>query len=83
MADARLASHFDPVVASAGGSIRAALVSKKVSKKKGPANKPLSAGYGFVECSSEASAKVALRKLQANPLVLPRSTFLAPYRQQV
>lgn len=30
----------------------------KIAKKKGPDGKQLSAGFGFVECSSEAVAKV-------------------------
>lgn len=30
----------------------------KIAKKKGPGGKQLSAGFGFVECSSEAVAKV-------------------------
>ena len=30
--------------------------------------KALSAGFGFVECSTEASAKAAMRKLQVQPL---------------
>lgn len=48
----------------AGGSVR----SVKVAKKKGPDGKVLSAGFGFVECSSEAAAKVAVKTLQGSAL---------------
>ncbi len=48
----------------AGGSVR----SVKVAKKKGPDGKMLSAGFGFVECSSEAAAKAAVKALQGSPL---------------
>ena len=44
-----------------GGSVRAAKVSKRKDAKTG---KMLSAGYGFVECSSEKVAKLAIKKLQ-------------------
>lgn len=44
----------------AGGKLRAA----KVAKRKGPDGKMLSAGYGFVECSSEDVAKEVIRALQ-------------------
>lgn len=36
----------------------------QVAKKKGPDGKPLSAGYGFVECSTEEVARAVLKKLQ-------------------
>jgi len=39
----------------------------KVTKRKGAEGKLLSAGYGFVECSSEAAARVAVKKLQVTP----------------
>ena len=58
--DKALAKHFDSTVSAAGGSIRAA----RVAKRTGADGKPLSAGYGFVECSSETVAKLTLRKLQ-------------------
>ena len=54
-------AHFDGVVSAAGSHIRAA----RVARKRGPDGKPLSAGYGFVECSSEDVAKLALAQLQA------------------
>ena len=53
-------AHFDAVVSAAGGNIRAA----SVAKRKGPDGKPLSSGFGFVECSSEDVAKIAIQKLQ-------------------
>lgn len=56
-----LPSHFPP---NAGGSVRAV----KVAKKKGPDGKVLSAGFGFVECSSEAAAKAAVKALQGSTL---------------
>ena len=58
--DQRLMKLFDPVVSAAGGTIRAA----KVAKRKDSSGKVLSAGYAFVECSSEAIAKLTIRKLQ-------------------
>ncbi len=57
---AREQAHFDAVVSAAGGSIRAA----RVAKRKGPDGKPLSSGFGFVECSSEDVAKIAIQKQQ-------------------
>ena len=38
---------------------------KEAGGKRQP--KALSAGFGFVECSTEASARAAMRKLQAGP----------------
>lgn len=49
---------------TAGGSVRAV----KVARKKGPDGKPLSAGFGFVECSSEAAAAAAVKALQGSAL---------------
>lgn len=40
----------------------------KVARRKGPDGKPLSAGYGFVECSSEAAARAAVKALQGSTL---------------
>ena len=54
-------------MSSAGGHIRAA----RVARRKGPDGKPLSAGYGFVECSSEDGARLALAQLQARALPSP------------
>jgi multiple RNA-binding domain-containing protein 1 len=42
--------------------------SAKVAKRKGPDGKMLSAGFGFVECSSEAAAKGAVKMLQGSTL---------------
>lgn len=67
--DKQLTKHFDSTVSAAGGTVRAV----KVAKRKGPDGKPLSAGYGFVECSSEAVAKVVLRKLQVSTFQKYRS----------
>ena len=57
-------AHFDAAVSSAGGSIRSA----RVAKRKGPDGKPLSAGFGFVECSSEEVAKIGISKMQVRML---------------
>lgn len=38
--------------------------SVKVAMRKGPDGKPLSMGFGFVECSTEGVAKAVLRQLQ-------------------
>ena len=66
--DASLLRHFDATVSAAGGTVRSAAVQKRKadSKPDGKAAKAkaLSAGFGFVECSTEASAKAAARKLQ-------------------
>lgn len=40
----------------------------KVAKRKGPDGKLLSAGFGFVECSSDAAAKAAVKALQGTAL---------------
>ena len=57
-------AHFDAAVSSAGGNIRSA----RVAKRKGPDGKPLSAGFGFVECSSEEVAKIGISKMQVRML---------------
>ena len=57
---AALAAHFDAAVSAAGGRVRAA----RVSTRRGADGKELSAGFGFVECSSEEVAKAALRQMQ-------------------
>lgn len=62
--EAALRKHFDAAVSAAGGTVRAV----KVAKKKGPDGKQLSAGFGFVECSSEAVAKAAVKALQGSDL---------------
>ena len=60
--DARLKAHFSKAVAAAGGILRAASVSRK--KDAGPDGKPLSKGFGFVECSSDAVARAVMTRLQ-------------------
>lgn len=40
----------------------------KVAKRKGPDGKMLSAGFGFVECSSESTVKAAVKALQGSSL---------------
>ena len=60
--DAGLHKHFDNTISSAGGSMR----SVKVAVRKGPDGKPLSMGFGFVECSSEDVAKAVLKQLQVS-----------------
>lgn len=62
--DAGLRKHFDNTISSAGGSMR----SVKVAVRKGPDGKPLSMGFGFVECSSEDVAKAVLKQLQGTVL---------------
>ena len=60
--DAGLRKHFENTISSAGGSMR----SVKVAVRKGPDGKPLSMGFGFVECSSEDVAKAVLKQLQVS-----------------
>jgi len=60
--DARLKAHFSKAAAAAGGTLRAASVSRK--KDAGPDGKPLSKGFGFVECSSDAVARAIMTQLQ-------------------
>ncbi len=60
--DAGLRKHFENTISSAGGSMR----SVKVAVRKGPDGKPLSMGFGFVECSSENVAKAVLKQLQVS-----------------
>ena len=62
--DARLKAHFAKAAAAAGGTLRAASVSRK--KDAGPDGKPLSKGFGFVECSSDAVAKAVMAQLQVS-----------------
>lgn len=63
--DKALRAHFDGAASAAGGALRSAAVSRK--KEKGPDGQPLSKGFGFVECSSEATAKAVLKQLQVRP----------------
>ena len=60
--DARLKAHFSKAAAAAGGTLRAASVSRK--KDAGPDGKPLSKGFGFVECSSDAVTRAVMTQLQ-------------------
>lgn len=60
--DKALRAHFDKAASAAGGALRSAAVSRK--KEKGPDDKPLSKGFGFVECSTEVAAKAVLKQLQ-------------------
>ena len=60
--DAGLRKHFENTISSAGGSMR----SVKVAVRKGPDGKPLSMGFGFIECSSEDVAKAVLKQLQVS-----------------
>lgn len=55
---------FEKATMNAGGSVR----NVKVAKKKSKDNKMLSAGYGFVECSSEEVARAVLKSLQGTVL---------------
>ena len=41
-----------------------AAVPPQVARRPGPDGKPLSMGFGFVECDSEAAAKAAIKQLQ-------------------
>ena len=62
-------------MSAAGGMIRAAVVHKsqpkaKAKAKDGKEQKPLSSGFGFVECSSEDVAKAALKRMQVGGWML-------------
>ena len=65
--DAGLRKHFENTVSSASGAMR----SVKVAMRKGSDGKPLSMGFGFVECSSEGVAKAVLRQLQVRSCNVP------------
>ncbi len=56
----------DSVVSASGGAVR----SVKVARHRGPNGRLLSAGFGFVECSSEQAARAALKRLQASSPLL-------------
>ena len=68
--DNALKAHFDKAASAAGGALRSAAVSRK--KEKGPDGQPLSKGFGFVECSSEAAAKGVLKQLQVRLRLRPQ-----------
>lgn len=68
---AALAAHFDAAVSGAGGRVRAA----RVATRRGADGKELSAGFGFVECSSEEVAKAALRQMQVRLRLTFREGF--------
>ena len=55
--------HFRTAVQACGGEMRSA----KISQRKKD-NKMVSAGFGFVECSSETVAKDVVQKLQGSAL---------------
>lgn len=54
--------------------------SVKVAMRKAPTGKPLSMGFGFVECSSEGVAKTVLKQLQVQLDYVPQ--YVEPHRQQ-
>ena len=60
-----LIGHFKAAVVAAGGELKTA---KVVQRKKGKNGPLVSAGYGFVECSSDAVARDAIRALQGSAL---------------
>ena len=60
-----LQKHFDSAVAAVGGQLRSAKVATRKGAK-GTDGKPLSAGFGFVECSSESVAAAVIKKLQVS-----------------
>lgn len=60
---AALEKHFRAAVQACGGEMRSA----KISQRKKD-NKMVSAGFGFVECSSESVAKDVVQKLQGSAL---------------
>jgi len=55
--------HFRAAVEACGGELRSAKIS---TRKKD--NKMVSAGFGFVECSSESVAKDVIKKMQGSAL---------------
>lgn len=61
-----LRTHFEDVKTLDGQKPQ--LRSVRIAKKRGPDGKPLSAGYGFVECESEAGAKALIDALQGSVL---------------
>jgi hypothetical protein len=60
--DEKLRQHF--AGAAAGGELRSAKVAKKKTKPGDASGKLLSAGFGFVECATEAGARELLKQLQ-------------------
>ena len=58
--DEALRAHFAAAISARGGALRSA----RVSKKRGPGGKLQSAGFGFVECSSDMTASAVLKGLQ-------------------
>ena len=55
--------HFRAAVEACGGELRSAKIS---TRKKD--NKMVSAGFGFIECSSESVAKDVIKKMQGSAL---------------
>jgi len=74
--DAGLRKHFENTISSAGGSMR----SVKVAVRKGPDGKPLSMGFGFVECSSEDVAESSSLTMQCHKPGL-HTDFYLPFEQ--
>lgn len=62
--EAALLEHFAAEAEAAGGSVR----SVKVARRKGKDGRMLSAGFGFVECSSESVARAVIAKRQGSSL---------------
>lgn len=62
--EAKLRNHFLPVVQRAGGDIR----SVKVAKRKAKNGTLQSAGFGFIECSTNAVAAQVANELQGSTL---------------
>lgn len=62
--DARLLAHVAPMAERHGGAVRSA----KVARKKGLKGEPLSMGFGFVECDTDAVAKAVMKALQGSAL---------------
>lgn len=58
--DKGLHAHFAAAAEAKGAALRSA----RVARKAGPDGKPLSAGYGFVECATEAAARELIGALQ-------------------
>ncbi|KFM27346.1 Multiple RNA-binding domain-containing protein 1 [Auxenochlorella protothecoides] len=62
--DKGLHAHFAAAAEAKGAALRSA----RVARKAGPDGKPLSAGYGFVECATEAAARELIGALQGSVL---------------
>ena len=91
--DEALRRHFDHAVSAAGGVVRSAVVHRSAAGSKGKqqqqqqqqqqpgkGQKLLSAGFGFVECSSEEVAKDVIKRMQVRMCCHP-SDLLCMSRQ--